>query len=422
MRNSMRDHFTQENATIIVGLDIGTTKVCALAAEVKPGERLNIVGFGSARSMGMRKGVVVNIERTVESIQAAIRECELMSGIQIREVAVGIAGSHIQGRNSHGMVTVQYNRNVSDDDIRRVIEAAQAVNIPNDREVLHILPREFIVDDQDGVQNPLGMSGVRLEANVHIVTCSATSAQNIVKCCNLAGLEVSDIVLEPLASAQAVLSLDEKELGVALVDIGGGTTDIAVYSGGSIVHTSVLAVGGNHLTNDIAIGLCTPIAEAETLKHNHGVAMSTLVEPDEMINVPSVGGRKTRTLDKRLIADIIEPRFREIFELVNKELDRSNFRHVIASGAVITGGSSLMPGADELAADILKFPVRVGYPENITGLNETVYSPMHATGVGLLRYGLAHGATTRNQPEMVGDANLMDRVSRRMRDWMHEFF
>ncbi|MDH5751118.1 MAG: cell division protein FtsA, partial [Deltaproteobacteria bacterium] len=244
---------------VVVGLDIGTTKICALAAEAEPGRALKIVGFGQARSDGIRKGVVVNIERTVEAIQQAIRECELMSGAQIKEVYAGIAGHHIQGINSHGMVTVQNNRHVSEEDIRRAIDSAQMIKIPADREVLHILPQDFIVDDQDGVQNPLGMSGIRLEVDVHIVTCSATSGQNIVKCCNMAGLDVADIVLEPLASAQAVLSQDERELGVVLVDIGGGTTDIAVFSAGSIVHTSVLAVGGNHLTNDIAIGLSTPL-------------------------------------------------------------------------------------------------------------------------------------------------------------------
>ena len=406
---------------IIVGLDIGTTKICALAAELDGGDVLNVVGFGAAVSDGMRKGVVVNIEKTVRAIQKAVRECELMSGAQIKSVFTGIAGHHIQGINSQGMVTVHNNRTVTDEDIRRVIEAAQAISIPSDREVLHILPQDFIVDDQDGVQNPLGMSGIRLEVNVHIVTCSATSGQNIVKCCNLAGLDVSDVVLEPLASAQAVLSQDEKELGVVLVDIGGGTTDIAIYSGGSIVHTSVLAVGGNHITNDIAIGLSTPLAEAEALKHEEGVALTKLVEPEEMIQVPSVGGRKSRTLDKRLLAGVIEPRYREVFELVGQEIDKSGYRNVIASGAVITGGSSIMPGADELAADILKFPVRVGFPENIAGLNEMIYSPMYATGVGLLRYGLGNGQL-RPAPLFSAHNTLLNRMSRRMRELVADFF
>ncbi|MCZ6474323.1 MAG: cell division protein FtsA [SAR324 cluster bacterium] len=406
---------------IIVGLDIGTTKICAMAAEVDGGRPLKVVGFGQSRSDGIRKGVVIDIEKTVRSIQQALRECELMCGVQIKEVLAGIAGHHIQGINRDGMVTVQNNRTVTDDDIRRVIEAAQAINIPNDREILHILPQDFIVDEQDGVQNPRGMMGIRLEVDVHIVTCSATSAQNIIKCCNLAGLEVSNIVLEPLASAQAVLSEDEKELGVVLVDIGGGTGDIAIYSNGSIVHTSVLALGGNHLTQDIAIGLSTPISEAETLKHEHGVASTNLVDADEMIEVPSVGGRRTRTLEKRLLASIIESRLREIYELIGAEIDRSNYRHVIASGVVITGGSSIMPGADELASEILKFPTRVGFPEDVAGLTETVYSPMYATGVGLLRYGLSNGEESY-VPQFAVDASMFNRVSRRMREWVQDIF
>ena len=404
---------------IIVGLDIGTTKICALAAEFSGGP-LKIVGFGQAPSEGIRKGVVVNIEKTVGAIRQAIRECELMSGTSIKEVLAGIAGHHIQGINSHGMVAVNNNRTVTDEDIRRVIEAAHAISIPNDREILHILPQDFIVDDQDGVQSPLGMSGIRLEVDVHIVTCSATSAQNIVKCCNMAGLDVSNIVLEPLASAQAVLSEDEKELGVVLVDIGGGTTDLVIYTSGSIVHTSVLALGGNHLTKDIGIGLSTPLAEAEALKHEHGVALSHLVEPDTMIEVASVGGRRTRTLDKRLLAEVIEPRFREIFELVRREIDRSGYGNVIASGVVITGGSSLMPGADELAAEILKLPARVGFPEDTTGMTDTVYSPMHATGVGLLRYGM--GNNNGYLPQFHADASVVGRFSKRMREWMQDFF
>jgi cell division protein FtsA len=405
---------------IIVGLDIGTTKICALAAEADSGEPLNIVGFGQAPSEGINKGVVVNIEKTVRSIQRAVRECELMSGTQIKNVFAGIAGQHIRGINSHGMVTVQHNRTVTEEDIRRVIEAAQAITIPNDREVLHILPQQFIVDDQDGVQNPLGMTGIRLEVNVHIVTCAATSGQNIVKCCNLAGLDVLDIVLEPMASAQAVLSQDERELGVVLVDIGGGTADIAIYSSGSIVHTSVLPVGGNHLTRDIALGLSTPLEEAESLKHKHGVAQVKLVGTDETIQVPSVGGRKSRMLDKRLMAEIVEPRMREIFEMVGRTLQESGYKNVIASGAVITGGTSMLPGADDLAQEILGLPVRVGFPENITGLNEMVYSPMYATGVGLLRYALS-GSSMSLSAALQTDHGLLNRVSRRMKEWVSEF-
>ena len=404
---------------LIVGLDIGTTKICAIAVEGDDVEALNVVGVGTAKSEGLRKGVVVNIEKTVKAIKKAVEECELMCGTQIRSVYAGIAGHHIRGQNSRGMVTVYHNRIVTDEDIRRVIDAAQVL-IPNDREVLHILPQEFIVDDQDGVQNPLGMAAARLEVNVHIVTGSVTSAQNIIKCCNQSGLDVEDIVLEPLSSSQAVLSPDEQEVGVVLVDIGGGTTDVTIYSEGSIVHTAVLALGGNHLTHDIAIGLGAPLHEAEEIKHNFGVAMTSMVKEDEMIEVPSVGGRNNRTMKKRVLASIIEDRFREIFELIAHEIEKTHFHTLMASGVVITGGTCIMPGADQLASQVLNLPVRVGFPENITGLREMIYSPKYATSVGLVRYGI-----TSNQGKLnfVGDdTNLFHKVSRRMKDWMQNFF
>jgi len=407
------------NNNLTVGLDIGTTKICAIAVEGDDVEELNVVGVGTAKSDGLRKGVVVNIEKTVKAIKKAVEECELMCGTQIRSVFAGIAGHHIRGQNSRGMVTVYHNRIVTDEDIRRVIDAAQVL-IPNDREVLHILPQEFIVDDQDGVQNPLGMAAARLEVNVHIVTGSVTSAQNIIKCCNQSGLDVEDIVLEPLSSSQAVLSPDEQEVGVVLVDIGGGTTDVTIYSEGSIVHTAVLALGGNHLTHDIAIGLGAPLHEAEGIKHEYGVAMSTMVEEDEMIDVPSVGGRNNRTMQKRVLASIIEDRFREIFELIAHEIEKTHFHTLMASGVVITGGTCIMPGADMLASQVLNLPVRVGYPENIAGLREMIYSPKYATSVGLVRYGI-----TSNQGKLnfVGDdTNLFHKVSRRMKDWMQDFF
>ncbi len=404
---------------LIVGLDIGTTKICAIAVEGDDIEALNVVGVGTAKSEGLRKGVVVNIEKTVKAIKKAVEECELMCGTQIRSVYAGIAGHHIRGQNSRGMVTVYHNRIVTDEDIRRVIDAAQVL-IPNDREILHILPQEFIVDDQDGVQNPLGMAAARLEVNVHIVTGSVTSAQNIIKCCNQSGLDVEDIVLEPLSSSQAVLSPDEQEVGVVLVDIGGGTTDVTIYSEGSIVHTAVLALGGNHLTHDIAIGLGAPLHEAEEIKHNFGVAMTSMVKEDEMIEVPSVGGRNNRTMKKRVLASIIEDRFREIFELIAHEIEKTHFHTLMASGVVITGGTCIMPGADQLASQVLNLPVRVGFPENITGLREMIYSPKYATSVGLVRYGI-----TSNQGKLNfagDDTNLFHKVSRRMKDWMQNFF
>ena len=404
---------------LIVGLDIGTTKICAIAVEGDDIEALNVVGVGTAKSEGLRKGVVVNIEKTVKAIKKAVEECELMCGTQIRSVYAGIAGHHIRGQNSRGMVTVYHNRIVTDEDIRRVIDAAQVL-IPNDREILHILPQEFIVDDQDGVQNPLGMAAARLEVNVHIVTGSVTSAQNIIKCCNQSGLDVEDIVLEPLSSSQAVLSPDEQEVGVVLVDIGGGTTDVTIYSEGSIVHTAVLALGGNHLTHDIAIGLGAPLHEAEEIKHNFGVAMTSMVKEDEMIEVPSVGGRNNRTMKKRVLASIIEDRFREIFELIAHEIEKTHFHTLMASGVVITGGTCIMPGADQLASQVLNLPVRVGFPENISGLREMIYSPKYATSVGLVRYGI-----TSNQGKLHfagDDTNLFHKVSRRMKDWMQNFF
>ena len=404
---------------LIVGLDIGTTKICAIAVEGDDIEALNVVGVGTAKSEGLRKGVVVNIEKTVKAIKKAVEECELMCGTQIRSVYAGIAGHHIRGQNSRGMVTVYHNRIVTDEDIRRVIDAAQVL-IPNDREVLHILPQEFIVDDQDGVQNPLGMAAARLEVNVHIVTGSVTSAQNIIKCCNQSGLDVEDIVLEPLSSSQAVLSPDEQEVGVVLVDIGGGTTDVTIYSEGSIVHTAVLALGGNHLTHDIAIGLGAPLHEAEEIKHNFGVAMTNMVKQDEMIEVPSVGGRNNRTMKKRVLASIVEDRFREIFELIAHEIEKTHFHTLMASGVVITGGTCIMPGADQLASKVLNLPVRVGFPENISGLREMIYSPKYATSVGLVRYGI-----TSNQGKLHfagDDTNLFHKVSRRMKDWMQNFF
>ena len=404
---------------LIVGLDIGTTKICAIAVEGDDSEALNVVGVGTAKSEGLRKGVVVNIEKTVKAIKKAVEECELMCGTQIRSVYAGIEGHHIRGQNSRGMVTVYHNRIVTDEDIRRVIDAAQVL-IPNDREVLHILPQEFIVDDQDGVQNPLGMAAARLEVNVHIVTGSVTSAQNIIKCCNQSGLDVEDIVLEPLSSSQAVLSPDEQEVGVVLVDIGGGTTDVTIYSEGSIVHTAVLALGGNHLTHDIAIGLGAPLHEAEEIKHNFGVAMTSMVKEDEMIEVPSVGGRNNRTMKKRVLASIIEDRFREIFELIAHEIEKTHFHTLMASGVVITGGTCIMPGADQLASQVLNLPVRVGFPENISGLREMIYSPKYATSVGLVRYGI-----TSNQGKLHfagDDTNLFNKVSRRMKDWMQNFF
>jgi len=402
---------------LIVGLDIGTTKICCIVGNLVD-DGLEIVGIGTSPSKGLRKGVVINIESTVEAIQKAIREAELMAGCEIKSVFAGIAGGHIKGLNSQGVIAIK-NREVTSEDLQRVIDAAKAIAIPMDREVLHILPQEFIIDDQDGIREPLGMSGVRLEAKVHIVTGAVASAQNIVKCCNRAGVDVADIVLEQLASSEAVLSADEKELGVALVDIGGGTSDIAIFSEGAIKHTSVLSIGGDHLTNDIAVGLRTPMGEAEKIKQAYGCCLTSMVGKDETIEVPSVGGRDPRVLSRQLLAEILEPRVEEIFSLVNREIIKSGFEELIASGIVITGGSSILPGMPELAEQVFNLPVRRGSPAGIGGLIDVVNSPIYATGVGLVKYGSRH---TKIQNFRIGEANVFDRVVKRMKDWFGEFF
>ncbi|MCM0080201.1 cell division protein FtsA [Geomonas sp. Red32] len=404
---------------LIVGLDIGTTKICAIVGNLTE-DGLDIVGIGTSPSKGLRKGVVINIESTVSAIKKAVEEAELMAGCEIKSVYAGIAGGHIKGFNSQGVIAIK-NREVSPEDVKRVIEAAKAIAIPMDREVIHILPQEFIIDDQDGIREPLGMSGVRLEAKVHIVTGAVASAQNIVKSCNRAGLEVADIVLEQLSSSEAVLSADEKELGVALVDIGGGTTDIAIFVDGAIKHTSVLSLGGNHLTNDIAVGLRTPMAEAERIKQKYGCCLSTMVGKDETIEVPSVGGRKPRVLSRQLLCEILEPRVEEIFTLVNREIVKSGLEDMIASGVVITGGSTILEGMPELAEQIFNLPVRRGLPQKIGGLTDVVNSPVYATGVGLVVYG-SKNVGVHEFPTQQSDETVFRRVSRRMKDWFGEFF
>ena len=404
---------------LIVGLDIGTTKICAIVGNVTE-DGIDIVGIGTSPSRGLRKGVVINIESTVASIKKAVEEAELMAGCEIKSVFAGIAGGHIRGFNSQGIIAIK-NREVSPEDVKRVIEAAKAIAIPMDREVIHILPQEFIIDDQDGIREPLGMSGVRLEAKVHIVTGAVASAQNIIKSCNRAGLDVADIVLEQLASSEAVLSPDEKELGVALIDVGGGTTDIAIFVDGAIKHTSVLSLGGNHMTNDIAVGLRTPMAEAEKIKQKYGCCLASMIGKDETIEVPSVGGRKPRILSRQLLAEILEPRVEEIFSLVNREIVKSGYEDMIASGVVITGGSTILEGMPELAEQIFNLPVRRGLPQNIGGLVDVVNSPVYATGVGLVVYG-SKNVGISEFPTAQTDENLFRRVSRRMKEWFGEFF
>mgnify|MGYP000082392997 CR=1 FL=1 len=401
---------------LIVGLDIGTTKICVLVAEPTP-RGLDVIGIGTHPSHGLRKGVVVNIDATVNSIRRAVEEAELMAGCEIASAYVGIAGGHIKGINSEGVVALK-SKEVTEADIRRVIDAAKAVAIPMDREVIHIVPQEYIVDGQDGIKDPLGMSGVRLEVKVHIVTGAVTSAQNLIKCANRAGLAVNDIVLQQLASSLAALTPQEKELGVALVDVGGGTTDIAIFHRGSIKHTAVLSLAGDQITNDIAIGLRTPIEEAEKIKKKYGCALASLVPKEEKIEVPMVGDRGGRIVSRALLAEIIEPRVEEIFTLVQKEIASSGFQRLIASGVVLTGGTALLEGVVELAEQIFDLPVRRGYPQGVGGLVDIVRNPIFATAVGLVLY----GQKGKKGDFLPHEENIFDKVTRRMKEWFKEFF
>ncbi len=374
-----------DDSRMIVGLDIGTSKVVAIVGEISAEGALEIVGIGSHRSSGLKKGVVVNIESTVQSIQRAIEEAELMAGCQIHSVYAGIAGSHIRSLNSHGIVAIK-DREVFSQDLDRVIDAAQAVAIPADQKILHILPQEYLIDEQEGVKEPMGMSGVRLEAKVHLVTCAVNAAQNIEKCIRRCGLDVEDIILEQLASSYAVLTEDEKELGVCMVDIGGGTTDIAIFTEGSIRHTGVIPIAGDQVTNDIAMALRTPTPHAEEIKIKYACALAKLTGPDETIKVPSVGDRDPRDLSRQALAEVVEPRYDELFTLVQAELRRSGFEDLVAAGIVLTGGTSKMEGVIELAEEIFHMPVRLGTPQNVSGLTDIVNNPIYSTGVGLLQY------------------------------------
>lgn len=371
----------------IVGLDIGTSKVAAIVGEISPTGELEVIGIGSHHSRGLRKGVVVNIETTVESIQRAVEEAELMAGCEINSVYAGIAGSHIRGINSHGIVAIR-DREVYRHDIERVLDAAQAVAIPADQKVLHTLRQEYIVDDQEGVKEPLGMSGVRLEAKVHLVTCAVNAAQNIEKCIERCGLVVNDIILEQLASSMSVLSDDERDLGVCLVDIGGGTTDIAVFTDGAIRHTAVIPIAGDQVTNDIAMALRTPTQHAEEIKIKYACALTQLARPEETIQVPGAGGRPSRSLSRQALAEVVEPRYEELFTLIQTELRRSGYEELVASGVVLTGGSAKMEGVVDLAEEVFHMPVDLAVPTRIAGLVDIVKNPIYSTGVGLLMYGV----------------------------------
>jgi cell division protein FtsA len=398
---------------VIVGLDIGTSKVVALVGEITADGSIEVIGLGSQPSRGLKKGVVVNIESTVQSIQRAVEEAELMADCEINAVYAGIAGSHVRSLNSHGVVAIR-DREVTHGDVEHVIEAAKAVAIPADQRILHVLPQEFIIDGQEGIRDPIGMSGVRLEAKVHIVTGADSAAQNIIKCVQRCGLVVEDVVLEQLASSFAVLTDDEKELGVCLVDVGGGTTDIAVFGNGAIRHTAVIPIAGDQVTNDIAVSMRTPTQYAEDIKIRYACALSQLANPDESIEVPSVGDRPARRLARQTLAEIVEPRYEELFNLIREELRRSGFEEMIAAGIVLTGGSARMEGAIELAEEIFHVPVRLGLPGQVKGLSDVVRNPIYSTGVGLLLYARDNSAPASRSAALGGNvAGVFDR----MRSW-----
>ncbi len=403
---------------MIVGLDIGTSKVVAIVGEISPEDEIEIIGIGSHPSRGLKKGVVVNIESTVHSIQRAVEEAELMAGCQIHSVYAGIAGSHIRSLNSHGIVAIR-DREVTPGDVERVIDAARAVAIPADQKILHILPQEFVIDDQDGIREPVGMSGVRLEAKVHMVTGAVSAAQNIIKCVRRCGLEVDDIILEQLASSYAVLTDDEKDLGVCLVDIGGGTTDIAVFTEGSIRHTAVIPIAGDQVTNDIAVALRTPTQYAEEIKIKYACALTQLAAGDENIEVPSVGDRPPRRLARQTLAEVVEPRYEELLTLIQAELRRSGFEDLVAAGIVLTGGSSKIEGLVDLAEEVFHMPVRLGMPHSVLGLVDVVRNPIYATGVGLLLFGNQNRARRGFDP---GAGVGLRGVWERMKSWFQGNF
>jgi len=407
----------------VVGLDIGTHKICSIVAEMTDEGRLDVIGIGQAESRGLRKGVVINLEATVEAIKRVVEEAELMAGVEIGTAYAGIAGAHIRSFNSRGVVAVSSkNRVIEKEDVRRAIDAAKAVSIPMDRSILHVLPQEFVVDDQDGIGDPTGMTGTRLEVNVHVVTCSTTSAQNAVTCVNRAGLEVVDTVLTQLAASEACLTPDEKELGVALVDIGGGTTDIAIFEKGSLWHTAVLQVGGEHFTNDVAVALRTPVNEAERIKKKYGCALTSLIPEEDSIEVPSVGGRKPRIMARQVLGDVIQARAEEICQLVLTEIRRAGFDRSLNSGVVLTGGGSILEGMPEIAEQIFDMPVRRGTPGGIGGLVDVVASPVYSTAVGLVLSGYRNRLGHTLNPGRREGTGTFGRVTGRLRELFADFF
>jgi len=407
-----------KDANLIVALDIGTTKVCAIVAEIKSPDEINVLGVGTHPSNGLKKGVVVNIDKTIESIKSAVAQAEDMSGCEIRSVYVGVAGGHVQGMSGHGMITLK-SKEVTAPDVERAIESASAVMIPSDREVLHVIPQEYIVDGQSGIKDPVGIYGMKLETKVHIVTGQITAAQNLVKCVHNAGMDVSDMVLEQIASSEAVLSNDEKEIGVVLIDCGGGTCDVAIFYGGTIRCTENIPLGGDHIDRDISLGLSTPLSEARKIKEKYGSAYAENVPSDEIIQIESVGGRPPRKIIRKDLAMIIEPRMEEIFSMVRKAINRSGYKDLIPAGAVITGGSINIDGSQEIAEKVLGVPVRIGQPNSVGGLSDHTSNPLYATGVGLLLYGVKSGGEKMIK---IKDENVMKKVIESMKNWFKEFF
>ncbi|WP_296701627.1 cell division protein FtsA [Thiocapsa sp. UBA6158] len=408
----------RNDKNLLVGLDIGTSKVAALVGELKDDNQIEIIGIGTHPSRGLKKGVVVDIESTVQSIQRAVEEAELMAGCEIHSVHAGIAGSHVRSLNSHGITAIK-EVEVTQADVDRVIDAARAVAIPADQKILHILPQEFIIDDQEGIREPIGMCGVRLEARVHMVTGAVSAAQNIIKCIRRCGLEVDDLVLAQLSSSYSVLGDDEKELGVCVVDIGGGTTDLAVFTDGAIRHTAVIPIAGDQVTNDIAVALRTPTQHAELIKVKHACALAQLAANSESIEVPSIGDRPPRRLSRQTLAEVVEPRYEELLTLLHNELRRSGFEDLVAGGVVLTGGSSKMEGLIELAEEVFHMPVRLGVPQYVIGMDEVVNNPIYSTGVGLLMYARQHRFSRR--PE-IGDSAGLRGAWARMRSWFQGNF
>ena len=416
MRNRGANRKADER--LVVGLDIGTSKVLAIVGEISPTGEIEIIGVGHHPARGLRKGVVANIESTVQSIQRAVEEAELMAGCQIYSVFAGIAGAHINSFNSHGVVAIR-DKEVGQSDMERVIEAARALAIPNDQKILHILPQDFLIDGQDGIREPIGMCGVRLEAKVHIITGAVSAAQNITKCIRRCGLEVDDIILEQLASSQAVLTDDEKELGVGMIDIGGGTTDIAVFTDGAIRHTAVIPIAGDQVTNDIAVALRTPTQAADEIKKKYGCALTQLASGDETIETPSAGDRAPRKLARHTLTEVIEPRIEELYGLAQAELRRSGFEELLGSGIVLTGGSSKMEGMVELAEEVFHIPVRQGVPQYAGGLSEVIRNPVYSTGVGLIHFGYNNRGAAISEPE---SSTGFNNIFERMRSWFQGSF